>query len=185
MQAKNFGGVPHARKPGPWTFVSRLEASNAEMRRTRSFSAKVHVILCHYLHHTITRAHRTFLQSAVQAQELYSGLKLANAIALEKMTTLYINVVAHIPPGRDGLFNLIRGAPPNMRYESGLTLANGDHVIVHGRFSNIGLPKNWIAADIVRIADRVLDERWDVLEDEATRAESQSGLPMFGEKFPE
>jgi hypothetical protein len=34
------------------------------MRRTRSFSAKVQIILCHYLHHTITRAHRTFLQSA-------------------------------------------------------------------------------------------------------------------------
>jgi predicted SnoaL-like aldol condensation-catalyzing enzyme len=72
-----------------------------------------------------------------------------------------------------------------MRYEPGLILANGDHVIVHGRFSNTGLSKNWIAADIVRIADGVLAEHWDVLQDEATRAESQSGLPMFGEKFPE
>jgi predicted SnoaL-like aldol condensation-catalyzing enzyme len=37
----------------------------------------------------------------------------------------------------------------------------------------------------VRIAGGVLVEHWDVLQDEATRAESQSGLPMFGEKFPE
>jgi predicted SnoaL-like aldol condensation-catalyzing enzyme len=97
----------------------------------------------------------------------------------------YIQHSAHIPPGRDGLFNLIRSVPPNMRYESGLILANGDYVIVHGRFSNTGLPKNWIAADIVRIANGVLAEHWDVLQDEMTRAESQSGLPMFGEKFPE
>jgi len=58
-------------------------------------------------------------------------------------------------------------------------------VIVQRRFLNIGLPKNRIAADIVRIADGVLAEHRDVLEDEATRADSQSGLPMFGEKFAE
>jgi hypothetical protein len=77
------------------------------------------------------------------------------------------------------------GATASLHYEPGLILANGDHVIVHGRFSNIGLPKNWIAADIVRVAGGVLVEHWDVLQDEATRAESQSGLPMFGEKLPE
>ena len=97
----------------------------------------------------------------------------------------YIQHSAHIPPGRDGLFNLIRSVPPSMRYEPGPILANGDYVIVHGRFSNIGLPKNWIAADIVRIADGVLAEHWDVIQDEVTKAESQSGLPMFGDKFPE
>jgi len=91
----------------------------------------------------------------------------------------YIQHSAHIPPGRDGLFNLIRSVPPNMRYEPGLILADGDHVIVHGRFSNLGRPKNWIAVDIVRIADGVFAEHWDVLEDEATRADSQSGLPML------
>ena len=97
----------------------------------------------------------------------------------------YVQHSPHIQPGRDGLFNLIRGTPASLRYEPGLILANDDHVIVHGRFSNTGLPKNWIAADIVRIAGGVLVEHWDVLQDEATRAESQSGLPMFGEKLPE
>src|SRR5712664_1143771 len=97
----------------------------------------------------------------------------------------YVQHSPHIQAGRDGLFNLIRGTPASLRYEPGLILANDDHVIVHGRFSNIGLPKNWIAADIVRIAGGVLVEHWDVLQDEATRAESQSGLAMFGEKLPE
>jgi predicted SnoaL-like aldol condensation-catalyzing enzyme len=95
----------------------------------------------------------------------------------------YIQHSAHIPPGRDGLFNLIRNLPATLKYEPGTILAEGDYVIVHGRFSNTGSPRNWIAADVVRVADDVLAEHWDVLQDEATEAESQSGLPMFGTKF--
>ena len=90
---------------------------------------------------------------------------------------------AHIPPGRDGLFNLIRNMPATLKYEPGTIVAEGDYVIVHGRFSNTGRPRNWIAADVIRVADDVLAEHWDVLQDEATEAESQSGLPMFGTKF--
>src|SRR5258707_3790181 len=95
----------------------------------------------------------------------------------------YIQHSAHIPPGREGLFNLIRGVPATLRYEPGVILADKEFVIVHGRFSGIGRPRNWIAADIVRIADGVLAEHWDVLQDEAARAESKSGLPMFGDRF--
>jgi predicted SnoaL-like aldol condensation-catalyzing enzyme len=47
-----------------------------------------------------------------------------------------------------------------------------------------GRSRNWVAADVVRVADGVLAEHWDVLQDEATDAESQSGRPMFGAKFP-
>lgn len=96
----------------------------------------------------------------------------------------YIQHSAHIPPGRDGLFNLIRSAPAALKYEPGTIVAEGDYVIVHGRFSNTGMPRNWIAVDIVRVDDDMLAEHWDVLQDEATKAESQSGLPMFGAKFP-
>jgi predicted SnoaL-like aldol condensation-catalyzing enzyme len=63
----------------------------------------------------------------------------------------YIQHSAHIPPGRDGLFNLIRGAPATLRYEPGAIVAEGDYVIVHGRFSNTGMPRNWIVADVVRV----------------------------------
>jgi predicted SnoaL-like aldol condensation-catalyzing enzyme len=96
----------------------------------------------------------------------------------------YIQHSAHIRPGRDGLFDLIRSAPATLKYEPGVIVAEGDYVIVHGRFSGNGRPRNWIAADIVRIVDGVLVEHWDVLQDEATRAESQSGRPMFGSEFP-
>jgi predicted SnoaL-like aldol condensation-catalyzing enzyme len=95
----------------------------------------------------------------------------------------YIQHSAHIEPGREGLFNLIKGSPASLKYEPGVIVADGDFVIVHGRFSGMGRPRNWIAADVVRIADGVLTEHWDVLQDEASREESKSGLPMFGDGF--
>ena len=96
----------------------------------------------------------------------------------------YIQHSAHIEPGRDGLFSLIKSLPPTLKYESGTIAAEGDFVIVHGRFSNFGLPVNWIAVDIVRIEDGILVEHWDVIQDEATKKQSKSGNPMFGTKFP-
>jgi predicted SnoaL-like aldol condensation-catalyzing enzyme len=95
----------------------------------------------------------------------------------------YIQHSAHIEPGREGLFNLIKSTPPTLKYEPGVIVAEGDFVIVHGRFSGNGRSVNSIAADVVRIADGVLAEHWDVLEDEVRRAESKSGLPMFGDRF--
>jgi predicted SnoaL-like aldol condensation-catalyzing enzyme len=95
----------------------------------------------------------------------------------------YIQHSAHIPPGRDGLFNLIKSVPSTFRYEAGTVVAEGDFVILHGRYSGLGLPLNWIVADIVRMKDGILVEHWDVIQDEATRESSKSGLPMFGEKF--
>jgi predicted SnoaL-like aldol condensation-catalyzing enzyme len=96
----------------------------------------------------------------------------------------YIQHSAHIEPGRDGLFELVKASPPDMRYENALIVANGDYVMLHGRFSNVGQPANWIAADIVRIEGGLLAEHWDVIQDEATQEESKSGLPMFGDTFP-
>src|SRR3984893_2919384 len=95
----------------------------------------------------------------------------------------YIQHSAHIEPGREGLFNLIKSAPSTLKYEPGVAVGEGDFVIIHGRFSGDGRPRSRIAADVVRIADGVLAEHWDVLQDEATHAESKSGLPMFDDGF--
>ena len=96
----------------------------------------------------------------------------------------YIQHSAHIAPGREGLFNLVRSAPNTLRYENQLIVAEGDHVIAHGRFSGNGRPAPWIAADVIRFENGLLAEHWDVLQDEATEGESVSGLPMFGDRFP-
>ena len=96
----------------------------------------------------------------------------------------YIQHSAHIEPGREGLFNLVKSLPPTLRYEPGTIVADGEFVIVHGRFSGFGAQVNWIAADIVRIQDGILIEHWDVIQDEVTEEQSQSKAPMFGTSFP-
>ena len=96
----------------------------------------------------------------------------------------YLQHSAHVPPGRDGLFDTVRNAPAEMRYESALAIAEGDFVILHGRFSHVGQPSAWIVADIVRVEAGRLIEHWDVIQDEATSETSRSGLPMFGAQFP-
>jgi predicted SnoaL-like aldol condensation-catalyzing enzyme len=106
------------------------------------------------------------------------------AAAQEFWSPTYIQHSAHIPPGRDGLFGLVKASPKELRYENALTIANGEFVMLHGRFSEIGQPVNWIVVDIVRVENGRLAEHWDVIQDEATRESSKSGLPMFGETFP-
>jgi predicted SnoaL-like aldol condensation-catalyzing enzyme len=96
----------------------------------------------------------------------------------------YIQHSAHIEPGREGLFNLIKSLPATLKYEAGAIVAEGDLVIVHGRFSEFGAPVNWIAADVVRMQDGILVEHWDVIQDEATEEQSKSKAPMFGDTFP-
>jgi predicted SnoaL-like aldol condensation-catalyzing enzyme len=94
----------------------------------------------------------------------------------------YVQHSAVIGPGRDGIFALVRSV--HRQYESALVVAEGDYVMVHGRFSGGGRPTR-IVVDILRVVDGHLAEHWDVIQDEATRGESKSGLPMFGDRFPE
>src|SRR6267154_5943668 len=105
------------------------------------------------------------------------------AVAERYWSPDYIQHSAHIAPGREGLFKLVKSIPPTLKYEPGTIVAEKDFVIVHGRFSGIGLPVNWIAADIVCVKDGVLVEHWDVIQDEATKEQSKSGAPMFGNTF--
>jgi predicted SnoaL-like aldol condensation-catalyzing enzyme len=92
----------------------------------------------------------------------------------------YVQHSAGIGPGRDGLFALVQSV--HRRYESGLAVAEGDYVMVHGRYSGGGRPTR-IVVDILRIEAGRIAEHWDVMQDEATRVESKSGLPMFGDSF--
>jgi len=97
----------------------------------------------------------------------------------------YVQHSAHIEPGRDGLFNLVKSTPDTLRYENQLIVAEGDFVMLHGRFSGGGLEPAWVVGDIVRMENGRLAEHWDVIQNEATNEESKSGRPMFGASFPE
>jgi predicted SnoaL-like aldol condensation-catalyzing enzyme len=95
----------------------------------------------------------------------------------------YIQHSALVPPGRDGLFATIKNAP-GMRYEHQLAVAEGDYVMIHGRFTHLGEAANWIVVDICRLQNGVLVEHWDVIQDEVGQAASAGGYPMFGRAFP-
>ena len=149
----------------------------------------------------VSRRHaaRRWRLEALTDQVIMSGTN--KALVLEAFDTLfnhrdyaaaerfwspdYVQHSAHIAPGRAGLVRpRPRVAPDSLRYEHRLIMAEGDFVMVHGRFSGTGRPAAWIAVDILRIEDGRLAEHWDVLQDEATSANSVSGLPMFGAAFP-
>jgi hypothetical protein len=116
------------------------------------------------------------------------------AVRLRKADGFGFNCRSSVPKRRDDrinqtlavkrVFDLIKSLPPTLKYEPGMIVADGDLVIVHGRFSGFGAPANWIAADIWRIQDGILVEHWDVIQDEVTIDQSKSGLPMFGNIFP-
>lgn len=97
----------------------------------------------------------------------------------------YVQHSAHIAPGREGLFDLVRALPAGHRHESGLAAAEGDLVFLQSRYSGTGQPRALITIDIVRISNGLLAEHWDVWQMEASATESKSGLPMFGARFPD
>ncbi|MFF1740142.1 nuclear transport factor 2 family protein [Streptomyces mirabilis] len=105
------------------------------------------------------------------------------AAAEEFWSEDYLQHSRHIPPGREGLFNLVRALPAALRYDNQFAVAEGDYVMFYGRFSGTGEIAS-VVADVVRVENGRLAEHWDVWEGEATRAESASGLPMFGDHFP-
>jgi predicted SnoaL-like aldol condensation-catalyzing enzyme len=84
-----------------------------------------------------------------------------------------------IPDGRAPIPGLIAGLSKDFSYEPGMAVAEGDLVMVHGRYVGWG-PKPMIAVDIFRVADGKVAEHWDVMQEEAPASATASGNPMFG-----
>jgi predicted SnoaL-like aldol condensation-catalyzing enzyme len=93
----------------------------------------------------------------------------------------YIQHNPLIPNGREALFQYVGSLPASTRFEYQLAVAEGDFVMVHGRYSDNGFPVPWIVVDILRLKDGVMVEHWDVIQDEAKH--SASGHPMFSRKI--
>ena len=107
-----------------------------------------------------------------------------NFAAAEKLwSPNYIQHSGHIPPGRDGLFGLVRAFPADTKWDHGIIMADGDFVMVHSRYSN-GDGSALIVVDIMRVKDRTFMEHWDVTEGSVTEAESKSKRQMFGDSWP-
>lgn len=104
--------------------------------------------------------------------------------AAERWSNTYLQHSAHIGPGREGLFELVRSLPAGVRYENQVVVAEGEYVMLYGRFTGNADAAALVAADVVRMQGGKLAEHWDVWQNEVTRAESKSGLPMIGDQFP-
>jgi hypothetical protein len=63
-------------------------------------------------------------------------------------------------------------------YEPGMAVADGDLVMVHGRYVGWG-PKPMVAVDIFRVVNGKVTEHWDVMQEEVPAEKTASGNPMF------
>ncbi len=80
-----------------------------------------------------------------------------------------------VPDGTDELRARVT-ANLNLHHQTGMVAADGDIVMVHGRYEGLG-PKPMVGVDIYRVEDGRIAEHWDVLQEEVSP--TSSGHPMF------
>jgi predicted SnoaL-like aldol condensation-catalyzing enzyme len=90
----------------------------------------------------------------------------------------YIQHNPTVPTGRAGLKEIAPHLSPELHYTPGIIVAEGDYVMIHGRYIGWG-PKPLVGVDIFRITDGLLREHWDVLQEEVTASQTKSGNLMF------
>ncbi len=90
----------------------------------------------------------------------------------------YIQHNPGIPQGRDALQALVADLSPDVCYEPGLMVAEGDFVAIHGRIRGwADVPQ--VVVDLFRIEGGRLAEHWDVLQDEVPATTAAGGILMF------
>jgi predicted SnoaL-like aldol condensation-catalyzing enzyme len=90
----------------------------------------------------------------------------------------YVQHNPMIPNGSQAIASLIPSLKKELTYTSGMVVADGDLVMVHGRYVGWG-PKPIVAVDIFRVKDGKVVEHWDVLQEEVPASATASGNPMF------
>ena len=92
--------------------------------------------------------------------------------------TPYVQHTPTIPNGKEDLPAIVKTLPANFKYEPGMIVADGDHVMIHGRYTGWG-PNPMVAVDIFRVEHGKLVEHWDVMQEEVPASQTKSGNPMF------
>ena len=83
-----------------------------------------------------------------------------------------------IPNGTAAIRALLKNLSADFKYEPGLVVADGDYVIIHGRYIGWG-SKPLVAVDIFRVANGKIAEHWDVMQEEVPAAQSANGNSML------
>ena len=95
----------------------------------------------------------------------------------------YVQHNPTVPNGSKAIANLIPTLKKDLSYESGMVVAEGDLVMVHGRYIGWG-PKPLVAVDIFKVKDGKVVEHWDVMQEEVPASATASGNPMFSPTSP-
>jgi predicted SnoaL-like aldol condensation-catalyzing enzyme len=90
----------------------------------------------------------------------------------------YLQHNPFIPPARAGLRTFIADLPDASRYEPGAVIAEGDLVMIHGRYSG-STETPLVVVDIFRFEEGLVVEHWDVLQDEVPAKDAVAGNHMF------
>jgi predicted SnoaL-like aldol condensation-catalyzing enzyme len=90
----------------------------------------------------------------------------------------YIQHNPTIPSGRDAISALVGSLPEGFRYEPGMVVAEGNIVMIHGRYVGWA-PEPMVAVDIFRVDNGRLVEHWDVMQAEIPAPETKSKNAMF------
>ena len=90
------------------------------------------------------------------------------------------NYTQHNPVIADGPSAIAKMIPTltGLTYEPGMAVAEGDLVMVHGRYTGWG-PQPMVAVDIFRVEGGKVVEHWDVMQEEVPAAGTASGNAMF------
>ena len=113
-------------------------------------------------------------------------LKVLNGAFVDRDATVVdryfsADYVQHNPTNPNGpraIANLIPTLRRDLSYEAGMVVAEGDLVMVHGRYVGWG-PKPLVAVDIFKMKDGKVVEHWDVMQEEVPASATVSGNPMF------
>jgi predicted SnoaL-like aldol condensation-catalyzing enzyme len=100
------------------------------------------------------------------------------AIVERYFSSDYVQHNPTIPNGSMAIANLIPALKEDFSYEVGMVVADGDLVMVHGRYVGWG-PKPLVAVDIFKVKDGKVVEHWDVMQEEVPASATASGIPMF------
>ena len=90
----------------------------------------------------------------------------------------YIQHNPGIPNGTEHVRKMMAAAAPDFKYEMGQIIAEGEFVVVNGRYTGYG-PKPLVAVDIFKIKNGKFAEHWDILQEEVPAEKTASGNPMF------
>jgi len=121
----------------------------------------------------------TSRNKAVIIEVLTSAFTKRDFAALERWFSHdYIQHNPFIPAERAGLRAFVDKLPEDRQYEPGMVIAEGDLVVIHGRYSGGG-GKALVAADFFRFDGDLVVEHWDVLQEEVPTEKTVAGNAMF------